>query len=185
MSRKTQPRKKKYDPLALRRRILRSKAMQCALYYWESSNDPHRHFTTVSPYAPEISIALMQIVMEQPERWIASAVACFVDETNTYYEELVTLPPFGPVALSQYAGAIDELLVSARDEAKASGNPSHYIDSAFVLQLYTPQAEISLEDDDVIKAQASFRADIIFAEMAANQIAKLTPHQLGISTCLN
>lgn len=178
MARSASPRKA-YSPAKARNQLLRNQASKCHLYRWGTSTDPYGYLRSAGPFPQRQPAHLLEWAMDRHESWVAIVVACFLDDSNDYYEEMLILPPVDNIALARNGAVIDELISLASQEAKNAGNPRHFVDTLFTLQLKSSALMETLATETWLTNGAAKRAKAVRKYHLGQMIARLEDHISG------
>jgi hypothetical protein len=163
---------RRYNPQRAANLVRRKQAEQCTLYHWTSEKD-YGYFRSTGPFSDTEADSVMTWALNHPLLWCPQIVATFIDTAGDYYEELVTVPPIGPISLAKDAELLDDIIQQAVQEAEGSGNPQHHQDTLILLRLHSMALESRLEDETWLKEQAAQRAKTVRAKQLTHEIKLL------------
>ena len=153
--------RKKHNPQVYKDRARRHEASRCLLYHWVETS-PHKHgFYSWGPFPDDVHGHLMDWALNRRDTWIVDVVACFMTDSGEYYEEILTIPSYGPIVLADAVADFIPTLDNVIDEARNAGNPKHYVDVVVTLRLHTKRADSLNENDSWLKKQTQFRYETI------------------------
>jgi hypothetical protein len=165
--------RKRYNPARAKQALLNARARQCSLIRWLSRDTEKGSFHAAGPYGTTANVEALEQVMAQPTTWQAYLVLCFSDAPGSYYEEMVILPPVGPITVNQDASALESLVDAALEHTSLSREHAHYLDTLITVQPTSPELQQQLEEDAWVDEQALARYRYLSQSILETTIARL------------